>query len=89
MTEEKRKRLTTVETVEAVLNTTREFIGQRIDNLKEDIGETNNLIHDYPEIAMEMKAALAKIILDGRSTTGEPQENEEMDGWAQIESIFN
>jgi arylsulfatase A-like enzyme len=58
-------------------------------NLKEDIGETRNLIHEDPEIVMEMKEALAKIILDGRSTPGEPQENEGMEGWKQIESIIN
>jgi hypothetical protein len=58
-------------------------------NLKEDIGETNNLIAEYPEKAAELKAALKKIILDGRSTPGEPQKNDEMDGWKQIEPIIN
>jgi arylsulfatase A-like enzyme len=58
-------------------------------NLKEDIGETNNLIAEYPEKAAELKAALKKIILDGRSTPGEPQKNDEMNGWKQIEPIIN
>ena len=58
-------------------------------NLQEDIGETNNLIHEYPEIAMELKEALASIILEGRSTPGSKQENEGMEGWQQIESIIN
>ena len=58
-------------------------------NLKEDIGEKNNLIAKYPEKAAEFKAALKKIILDGRSTPGTIQENEGMEGWTQIESIIN
>ncbi len=58
-------------------------------NLKEDIGETKNLIEDYPEKALELKKALAKIILDGRSTAGAAQENDGMEGWKQIESIIN
>lgn len=58
-------------------------------NLKEDIGETQNLIAEYPEKAAELKTALKKIILDGRSTPGTLQENEGMEGWKQIESIVN
>ncbi len=58
-------------------------------NLKEDIGETNNLVTEYPEKAAELKAALKKIILDGRSTAGKPQQNDGMEGWKQIESIVN
>lgn len=58
-------------------------------NLKEDIGETKNLVTEYPEKTLELKAALKKIILDGRSTTGVIQENHGMDGWKQIESIIN
>jgi arylsulfatase A-like enzyme len=58
-------------------------------NLKEDIGETQNLIAVYPEKVAELKAALKKIILDGRSTPGAVQENEGMDGWKQIEMIIN
>ncbi|MDB2385622.1 arylsulfatase, partial [Polaribacter sp.] len=58
-------------------------------NLKEDIGETNNLIATYPKKAAELKAALKKIILDGRSTSGAIQKNEGMDNWPQIESIVN
>jgi arylsulfatase A-like enzyme len=58
-------------------------------NLKEDIGETKNLLTEYPEKVAELKAALKKIILDGRSTPGAIQENEGMEGWKQIESIIN
>jgi len=58
-------------------------------NLKNDIEETKNLIVEHPEKATELKAALKKIILDGRSTVGEKQQNEGMEGWKQIESIIN
>ncbi len=58
-------------------------------NLKEDIGETKNLIAEYPEKALQLKTALKKIILDGRSTPGKVQENEGMDGWKQIQQIIN
>ena len=58
-------------------------------NLKDDISETKNLITENPEKAAELKAALKKIILDGRSTKGAIQTNEKMDDWKQIESIIN
>lgn len=58
-------------------------------NLKEDIGETKNLISEYPGKAAELKAALKKIILDGRSTAGAVQKNDGMEGWKQIEEIIN
>ena len=58
-------------------------------NLKNDISETKNLIDIYPEKVNELKKALAKIILDGRSTDGKRQENEGMDNWKQIENILN
>lgn len=58
-------------------------------NLKEDIGETNNMIAKYPEKVAQLKSALKKIILDGRSTFGEIQKNEGMEGWKQIEAIVN
>ena len=58
-------------------------------NLATDIGETKNLITENPEKAAELKAALKKIILDGRSTSGVIQQNDGMEGWKQIESIIN
>ncbi|MCB4807848.1 arylsulfatase [Tamlana sp. 62-3] len=58
-------------------------------NLKADRGETNNLIGAFPEKAAVLKAALKKIILDGRSTKGKVQKNEGMDDWKQIEPIIN
>ncbi|ALJ05390.1 arylsulfatase [Pseudalgibacter alginicilyticus] len=58
-------------------------------NLKADIEETNNLLNVFPERVSEMKAALKKIILDGRSTPGAVQENEDMETWKQIQPIIN
>lgn len=58
-------------------------------NLKEDIGETNNLIAENPEKVNELISALRKIILDGRSSPGEIQENEGMDEWQQIKTLIN
>lgn len=58
-------------------------------NLKEDLEESKNLITEFPDKAAELKAALKKIIPDGRSTSGESQENDGMDGWKQIESIVH
>ncbi|WP_405566298.1 arylsulfatase [Polaribacter sp. Asnod6-C07] len=58
-------------------------------NLKDDIGETKNVITSFSEIASELKVALKKIILDGRSTPGSIQKNEGMKGWKQIEGIIN
>lgn len=66
-----------------------ELPAMQLYNLKENIGETNNLIAKYPEKAAELKAALKKIILEGRSTKGKIQKNEGMEGWKQIETIVN
>ncbi|MBU2939209.1 arylsulfatase [Lacinutrix sp. C3R15] len=66
-----------------------ELPAMQLYNLKDDIGETKNLIDEHPEIAAELKAALKKIILDGRSTPGAIQQNEGMEGWTQIEAILN
>jgi len=58
-------------------------------NLKDDLGETTNLITDQVEIAEDLRIALRKIILDGRSTPGPIQDNDGMEGWTQIESIMD
>lgn len=57
-------------------------------NLKTDISETKNLVHEYPDKVLALKKALAKIILDGRSTPGATQQNDGMEDWKQIESII-
>ncbi|WP_430931211.1 hypothetical protein [Saccharicrinis sp. 156] len=65
------------------------FNSPRKFTLKDDIGETKNIIGDYPEKAVQLKQALKKIILDGRSTAGKKQANEGMDSWIQIGDIIN
>lgn len=73
----------------------REFKGKtdylefQLFNLKEDVAETNNLYGQGLAIEKELKDAMAKIILDGRSTEGSQQSNEGMEGWWQIKDIVN
>ncbi|MEI7899764.1 MAG: arylsulfatase [bacterium] len=45
-------------------------------NLADDLGETNNLAAAQPARVAAMKALLEKLIADGRSTPGQPQEND-------------
>ncbi len=63
-----------------IKNDSLELPAMQLYNLKDDISETNNLIAAHPEIADELKAALKKIIIDGRSTPGAIQENDDMEG---------
>lgn len=65
------------------------FPKMQLYNLKEDIRETKNLVTSNPKKAAELKAALKKIVLEGRSTKGTSQKNEGMEGWEQIKSIIN
>ena len=43
-------------------------------NLEEDPGETNNLYFEYPNIADRLQRKITKVIENGRSTPGEPQD---------------
>ena len=45
-------------------------------NLEQDPGEKDNLEAKYPERVQQMKAALEKMIADGRTTPGEPLKND-------------
>ncbi len=58
-------------------------------NLKEDIEEQKNLYGTALPIEAELKAAMKKIILDGRSTPGAKQSNEGMEDWWQVKDILN
>jgi len=58
-------------------------------NLKEDIGEENNLIEKKPEKAKELQALLESIIKNGRSTDGQPQSNDTVEEWKQIAWMKN
>ncbi len=59
-------------------------------NLANDIGESNNLQAQYPEKVAELRAAMQKLINDGRSTVGKPQKNDDPKNgaWEQIKAIF-
>lgn len=56
-------------------------------NLKDDIGEENNIYNEYPEIVEELRSLLIKYIKDGRSTEGEKQKNTGVEIWPAIEWI--
>jgi arylsulfatase A-like enzyme len=56
-------------------------------NLYVDPAESNNLQGEYPDKVAELKTLLTRIILDGRSTPGEPRQNDGMEGWKQISWI--
>ncbi len=57
-------------------------------NLIEDPAETTNLEATHVEQVSALKALLSKYILDGRSTPGIPQENDEIvSEWHQIDFI--
>jgi arylsulfatase A len=45
-------------------------------HLADDLGETNNLAATMPEKVAEMRALLEKLIVNGRSTPGAPQQND-------------
>jgi hypothetical protein len=45
-------------------------------NLEQDLGETSNLAAMYPERAQAMQATMEKLITQGRSTPGTPQQND-------------
>lgn len=53
-------------------------------NLKEDIGETNNLFEQKQEFVEQYRKELTKIVKDGRSTSGTPQENDGLQNWPQL-----
>jgi arylsulfatase A len=45
-------------------------------NLDEDLGETTNLAHKYPDRVKSMQETMEKLINNGRSTPGSPQKND-------------
>lgn len=53
-------------------------------NLGNDIGEENNLQNQNPELVEQYRKELSKIIMDGRSTKGEPQKNDGPETWEQL-----
>ena len=53
-------------------------------NLAEDISEEKNLIQQNPEKAIELKRLLTQYVKDGRSTPGNPQQNDGEYPWKQL-----
>lgn len=53
-------------------------------SLDEDLGETNNLYPEHPEIAAELLAFLEKTVVDGRSTPGAKQANDVPVNWRRF-----
>lgn len=63
------------------------FKPSELYHLKDDIGETNNLIDEYPDLVADLKKSLESYIVDGRSTPGKPVDNERNNpngDWPQI-----
>jgi len=59
-------------------------------NLREDPGETKNLLYDEEEKVNELKSLLSSQIKAGRTTPGPNQPNDDHDGeWKQIAFIDN
>lgn len=56
-------------------------------NLKNDIGETNNLQHNHNEIVKAYREEMIEIITNGRSTIGKLQKNDGDDTWEQFKSL--
>jgi arylsulfatase A len=50
-------------------------------NLENNIGETSNLLEQYPEVVKELTALLRQYIETGRSTPGPVQENVLLEEW--------
>jgi arylsulfatase A len=54
-------------------------------NLKNDIAEDSNLQGENKDIVEQYRDELTKIVNDGRSTKGVPQENDGPESWPQLE----
>ncbi|NOU97280.1 sulfatase-like hydrolase/transferase [Paenibacillus sp. LMG 31456] len=50
-------------------------------DLNVDVGETDNVVNDRPEIVAELKSLLTRYIEKGRSTPGAKQSNSEAEVW--------
>jgi arylsulfatase A len=53
-------------------------------NLKEDPGETTNVVSEYPRRVRELKSLLEKYIVEGRSTPGKRQKNDGPERWEEL-----
>jgi arylsulfatase A len=53
-------------------------------NLQADRQETTNVYDQHPELVERLKAAATRIVLDGRSTPGQPQKNDGPQLWPEL-----
>ena len=53
-------------------------------NMKTDWQETTNLYDEYPEVVERLKNTMTEYVINGRSTQGEPQENDGPAHWNQL-----
>ena len=53
-------------------------------DLEADISERENVEHLHPEVVAELREELTRIVRDGRSTPGAPQENTGPSWWEQL-----
>ena len=53
-------------------------------DLKDDVGETRNVINEHPDIFTALRAELKREVLIGRSTPGKPQKNTGSDVWDTV-----
>jgi arylsulfatase A-like enzyme len=53
-------------------------------NLEDDVGETTNLQHKYPEVVTRLRELLTSQIKNGRSTPGIKQANDGEQWWPQL-----
>ncbi len=56
-------------------------------DLENDIGETKNVIEEFPEVYKEMREELKAIVLSGRTSVGEKQENNGEKTWETVKWI--
>jgi arylsulfatase A len=63
-------------TKQGAVNGSMEAVDFQLYDLAADLGEQKNVADDHPVRVAEMRAAYEKLVVDGRSTPGEPQRND-------------
>jgi arylsulfatase A len=58
-------------------------------NLKEDPGETQNLVDQYPQIVRQFQDEFIRLVQNGRSTLGPKQKNDGPEIWDQLQWIID
>lgn len=57
-------------------------------DLSEDPVEQNNLVETYPDLVLEMKEEMIRLIKNGRSTPGPVQKNDGPEVWEQVKWAY-